>query len=125
MFWGWRILNILIVDDEEVTIMGIKKLVKWEQIGVAKVMDASSGEEALIKSETERVDIIISDIRMTGMTGIELARCIRVQYPFCQIIFISGYVENEYLKEAIDLEVVGFIENQFMLKRLREQCKKQ
>lgn len=124
MFWGWRILNILIVDDEEVTIMGIKKLVKWEQIGVAKVMDASSGEEALIKSETERVDIIITDIRMTGMNGIELAKSIRKEYPSCQIIFMSGYIENEYLKEAIDLEVVGFIEKPIQVKAIEGAVQK-
>ncbi|WP_455716932.1 response regulator [Anaerosporobacter sp.] len=117
-------MNILIVDDEEITIKGINKLIKWEQIGVAKVMEAFSGEEALIKSRTERVDIIISDIRMAGMTGIELAKNIREKYPLCQIIFISGHVENEYLKEAIDLEVVGFIEKPIHVKEIEEAVKK-
>lgn len=124
MFWGWRILNILIVDDEEVTIMGIKKLVKWEQIGVANVMIALSGEEAWVMSQTERIDIIITDIRMTGMNGIELAKSIRKEYPFCQIIFMSGYIENEYLKEAIDLGVVSFIEKPIHVKAIEEAVKK-
>lgn len=112
------------MDDEEVTIMGIKKSVKWEHIGVVKVMIALSGEEAVIKSQTENIDIIITDIRMTGMNGIELARNIRERYPLCQIIFISGYVENEYLKEAIDLEVVGFIEKPIHVKAIEGALQK-
>ncbi|WP_310604708.1 response regulator [Anaerosporobacter sp.] len=117
-------MNILITDDEETTIRGIRKMVKWEQIGVTKVMEASSGEEALITCKTSKVDIVISDIRMTGMSGIEMAKNIREQYPLCQIIFMTGYVENVYLKEAIDLEVVSFLEKPIHIKEMEEAIQK-
>lgn len=103
-------MRVLIADDEMATREGIRSLVPWNQFDVQEVQTAPDGEKALALAREFRPHIIISDVRMLKISGLEFAEEIRKILPYCQIIFISGYSDKEYLKKAIRLNVVSYIE---------------
>ncbi|MNC75703.1 Transcriptional regulatory protein YpdB [compost metagenome] len=70
---------------------------------------ASSGFNALKIMEEERIDIILSDIRMPIMTGTEFARRAKVLSPKTKIVFISGHEDFSYAKEAIEINASGYL----------------
>lgn len=103
-------IRALIVDDESKTRMGLAKYIEWNRLGVDIIQLAGSAEEALDMCEEFEPEIVLSDIRMRGMTGVEMCRIIHEKYPKCLMIFISGFSDKEYLKAAIELGVVQYIE---------------
>ena len=103
-------IRLLLVDDEDLTREGLLHYVEWGNLGITHIKAASNGIQALkIASEFEP-DILLTDIRMPHMSGIELAHEIRKRSPSCRILFISGYAEKEYLKSAITLKVDAYID---------------
>lgn len=102
--------HLLIVEDEKRTREGLCRHIDWKSIGVDPVTAVAGGMEALLAIDTIKPDILLSDIRMPHMTGIELASIIRKRYPKCKIIFLSGYADKEYLMSAIELKAVNYIE---------------
>ena len=100
----------MIVDDESKVRKGLLKHIPWKELGIDIIQTAASGDEALSICRSFQPDLILSDIRMNGMTGIEMCKQIRMRFPACQIIFISGYSDKEYLKNAIELGVVSYVE---------------
>lgn len=103
-------IKLLIVDDERTIRNGLARHMDWEKLGIGMVESAGSAEEAFAQCEKIRPDILLSDIRMRGMGGVEMCTQIHAQYPECQIIFVSGYADKEYLKAAISLGAVDYIE---------------
>lgn len=103
-------IKLLVVDDESATRKGLIRHIPWEDLGVHLVEEAKDGFDALEIAGRFRPDIILSDIRMPGMDGIELAGRIRESLPGCRIIFLSGYSDKEYLKAAINLSAVSYVE---------------
>lgn len=103
-------MKLMVVEDEKVIRNGLLKHVPWQKLGVWEVQAAENGEKALELAETFHPDIVLSDIRMPGMSGIELCRTLREKYPEIEIIFSTGYADKEYLKAAIDLHAVGYVE---------------
>ncbi|MGN0477946.1 MAG: response regulator [Hominenteromicrobium sp.] len=103
-------IKLLIVDDERTIRNGLARHIDWESLGIDMVQSAESAEEALSVCALLRPNIVLSDIRMRGMGGIEMCTRIHEQYPDCQIIFVSGYADKEYLKAAISLGAVDYIE---------------
>ena len=101
---------MLIVDDESKVRKGLLKHIPWKELGIDIIQTAASGDEALSICKSFQPDLVLSDIRMNGMTGIEMCKQIRTYFPACQIIFISGYSDKEYLKNAIELGVVSYVE---------------
>lgn len=101
-------MKLMVVEDEKVIRNGLLKHVPWQKLGVLEVQAAENGEKALELAETFHPDIVLSDIRMPGMSGIELCRTLREKYPEIEIIFSTGYADKEYLKAAIDLHAVGY-----------------
>ncbi|MFV0504266.1 MAG: response regulator [Lachnospirales bacterium] len=100
----------LIIDDEELTRVGIKKHINWHKYNINQVELAGTAEDALKVCINSKPDIIISDIKMAKLNGIDLSKKIRQILPNCQIIFISAYTDKKYLKEAIGLQVVDYVE---------------
>jgi two-component system response regulator YesN len=105
-------MRALIVDDEPMQVQGLVRHINWKALGYDHPLTAHSGEEALdILGETP-VDVLITDVSMPGMTGIELlARC-RADYPalqFMQTVMISGYDEFEFVQEAIHLGAKAYV----------------
>lgn len=103
-------INLLIVDDEELTRECMANYINWKELGITETKTASNGLQALDIANDFVPDILITDIKMPHMSGIELSHNFKEKYPACKIIFISGYAEKEYLKSAIDLKVEAYID---------------
>lgn len=107
--------NILVIDDEELVIESLKKLLRREGY---EVTIAESGKEALQKIKDINFDLIVSDIRMPGMDGIEIIKNIReyfMQKNMKQVpeIFITGVSSEESLRSAQELKVADYIYKPF------------
>ena len=101
--------KVMLVDDEEDVAQAIMKKLNWEEMGFESPRYAHNGLEALELSEESRPDIVMTDIKMPYMDGMELARNLRKLYPNIRIIIFSGFDEFEYAKEAIRLEAEEYI----------------
>lgn len=105
---GIALYKILIVDDERVERTGIRFLIDEYNIEL-DIAEAENGEKALEHIENNPIDILITDIRMPFMDGLELAARVREIRPNIKIVIMSAYSEFEYAKKAIDLKVVHYI----------------
>ena len=101
--------SVLMVDDEEDVIRAMQKKIDWESIGFRIMGYAHNGIEALDLAEQEAPDVVLTDIKMPYMDGLELARHLKDMYPTVRILIFSGFDEFEYAKEAIRLEVEEYI----------------
>lgn len=108
--------NIFIVDDEPFIIEGMKALVQWEDYGLHVVGNASNGSEALKKIENVHVDILLTDITMPVMDGLQLISKVKERNSNIKCIVLSGYQEFNYVKKGMELG----IEN-YLLKPVNEQ----
>lgn len=102
-------LRLLIVDDERITRESLTKFIDWKSLGITCDC-ASNGVEAISVMEKTHIDILLTDVKMPHMDGIQLATQVREKYPDCKIIFLSGYTDKEYLKSAISLKVESYVE---------------
>lgn len=111
---------ILIVDDEELIRQGIRARLDYLGFAFDSILEAEDGNIALSIIEKEQVDIVITDIRMIDMDGLELICRIKPLHPQIQFIILSGYAEFAYAEQAINLGV-----NAYLLKPIsNEQLKK-
>lgn len=102
-------LKVFLVEDEIVMREGIKKNIDWEKEGFSFAGEASDGELAFPMIQKIRPDILITDIRMPFMDGLELSRLVKKELPQIKIIILSGYDEFEYAKEAINIGVTEYL----------------
>lgn len=103
-------MKLLIVDDEELTRKGMLHAIDWEAMGITELYDADDGVHGLALAREKRPDIVLSDIRMPRMNGIDMVERIRALLPDISIVFMSGYSDREYLKAAIRLKAVSYVE---------------
>ncbi len=103
-------MKLLIVDDEELTREGLMEAIDWGSISITEVKTANDGINGLELAKTFQPEIILSDVRMPRMTGIDMALKIRSFLPNTSIIFMSGYSDKEYLKAAIKLKAVSYVD---------------
>ncbi len=101
--------RLLIVDDLPVIVDGLLELFEQTEHLQLEVMKAYSGEEALELLAVHRIDIVLSDIKMTGIEGIELLEEIKKQWPSCKVIFLTGYNDFSYAKSAITLGAFDYL----------------
>ena len=101
--------RVLIVDDEKYVRMGIKSETDWALIGCEVVGEAANGEEGLAQAEALRPDLVVSDIRMPRMDGIQMAEKIIERYPSTKVIFLTAYNEFEYARQAIRIGVSDYL----------------
>lgn len=93
--------KIMLVDDEEEVRTSIIRKIDWQDAGFEVIGDAENGKEALEKIEQNEPDVVLTDIRMPYMDGLEMAENIRQRYPSIKIVIFSGFDEFEYAKKAI------------------------
>lgn len=93
--------HILVVDDETIIVEGIAGILEDLTDWNLAVWKAETPREALQIFAENRIDILLTDIKMPGMTGLELAEKVRMQWPRCKIIFLSGYSDYTYLQGAL------------------------
>jgi len=112
------LLKILIVDDEKGTRDVITRLVNWDELGIVWVGEAEDGAEAFKIAKDVKPDILLTDIKMPKMNGIQLVENLRETLPNCKIIFLTGYSDKEYLKAAIRYKAVSYVEKPVDLNEL-------
>ncbi|MDN4523988.1 response regulator transcription factor [Fictibacillus fluitans] len=103
--------NVLIVDDEPVIREGLKIIIPWEEYGFTVVDSASNGMDAIKKYEEHqgKVDLILADIQMPEMDGLQLIQEIRKSDPHIHFIILSGHADFSYAKKAIAWGVDDYI----------------
>ena len=117
-------LKIFLVEDEIVMREGIKNNIDWEREGFDFVGEASDGELAYPLIQKTHPDILITDIRMPFMDGLELIRLVKQEMPDLKIIILSGYDEFEYAKEAISIGITDYLVKPIGGAQLLEAVKK-
>lgn len=101
--------TVLLVDDEEEVIQIIMKKLDWEELGFSVVGYACNGVKALEMVEEYQPDVVMTDIKMPYMNGMELSHHIKMEYPTTKILIFTGFDEFEYAREAIHLEVEEYV----------------
>ena len=113
-------IKLFLAEDEIAMREGIKRLIHWEEEGIDFCGEAGDGELAWPQILEQRPDIVITDIKMPFMDGLELSRLIRKELPDTKIVILSGYGEFEYAQEALRIGVAEYLLKPITPKRLRE-----
>ena len=101
--------KVLLVDDERIITDGMSKVIQWESIGTQLIGTARNGIEAYSIIEQQKPDIVISDIKMPGMNGIELVSKVNSTFPTIRFILLSGFSEFDYAKQAMEYGVKHYL----------------
>ncbi len=101
--------NVMIVDDEPVIKQGLLCFVNWELLDCRVVCDAQNGISAKEELASHAVDIVLTDIKMPGMDGLELSKFIHENYPAVKVIILTAFADFSYAQSAIQYNVVDFV----------------
>ena len=104
------VMKLLIVDDEELTRSGLISSIDWKSLGITEILQADDGVNGLEMARLHKPEIILCDVRMPRMTGIAMLERLEKLLPDSIPIFMSGYSDKEYLKAAIKLKAINYIE---------------
>lgn len=104
-----RILQILLVDDEQYVVDDLELAFPWQDFGIEKVYKAYSGAQAMQIALQYPIDIVITDIAMPGMNGLEMVKQMRWTHRRVKCILLTGYAEFEYAREALQYGVVEYL----------------
>ncbi len=102
-------MKVFLVEDEIIMREGIRNNIDWEKEGLEFVGEASDGELAYPLIQDSKPDILITDIRMPFMDGLELSRRVKEEMPDIKIIVLSGYDEFEYAREGIRIGITEYL----------------
>jgi CheY-like chemotaxis protein len=117
--------KILVIDDEELIVKSLRKLLEKNNF---TVFVAKNGQDALAMVETESFDLIVADIRMPGMNGVETVQAIyddlkKTSTQQIPALFITGYADDEIKKQAKSLKPVAYIYKPFEISDLVSRIK--
>ncbi|GHH97883.1 response regulator transcription factor [Neobacillus kokaensis] len=101
--------KVLLVDDESLITMGLQALLDWEDYGFEIVATAESGEEALHYLKENPIDLLITDLLMGEMTGLELIKETKEVQPKVKSIVLTGYQEFEFIKQGLLLGIENYL----------------
>lgn len=101
--------KLFIVDDEKLVVDGLKSIIEWEKHQIEVIGSAMDGTNALARILALKPHIVMTDIRMPGMNGLELIQHLREKAPDIVCLIISGYSEFNYAKSAIELEAIDYL----------------
>ena len=99
-------IRVLVVDDEEVVRLGYRRVLSTDGF---RVMAAGNGAEALDLMAGGRFDVVLLDLRMPGMDGLDVLRAIKERWPESEVVVITGYPSIETAKEAVKLGAYDYI----------------
>lgn len=116
-------MKLLIVDDEQLTRKGIQESLDLKALSVDQVILADDGLHGLEEAKKNSPDLVLTDVRMPRMTGVEMAERILKEDPDVSIVFMSAYSDKEYLKAAIKLKAVSYVEKPLDLEELQASLK--
>jgi len=115
-----HLYRAIIIDDEAVVRLGLKNTIDWPAHGFELIGDYENGRDAWEAIEQSRPDLILSDISMPYMDGLELAGLVAQQYPYVKMIILTGYDEFEYAQQALRLKVSDFILKPITAQEIRQ-----
>lgn len=116
-------MKLLIADDETLTRQGLVSSIDWKSLGITEIYEADDGIHGLHIARQYKPDIILSDVRMPRMDGIHMAEEIHSFLPDATVIFMSGYSDKEYLKAAIKLKAIDYVEKPLNPEEIYESVK--
>ncbi|KHF37280.1 putative response regulatory protein [Paenibacillus sp. P1XP2] len=112
--------SVFIVDDEPFILEGLNNVVEWEELGTTLCGKAYDGKEAFEQLRETGCDILITDIMMREMDGLELIRRLKPLHPHMKFIVLSGYNEFNYVKEGMKLGIENYLLKPVNMKELAE-----
>ena len=116
--------SVFLADDEHIVLEGIRNRIAREGSKFSFAGEASDGELALSMIHEVKPDILVTDIKMPFMDGLELARIVKKNQPWIKIIILSGHDEFEYAKKAIKIGVEDYILKPFTPEELEAALEK-
>ena len=116
--------TIIVADDEEELRRALIEKVDWENVGFKVVGEAENGIEALELVEKLNPDVLLTDIRMPFVSGIDLARQVREVHPSTQIAFLSGHDDFSYAQQAIQYNIISYMLKPISAMELTEELRK-
>ncbi|MBB6636608.1 response regulator [Cohnella thailandensis] len=117
-------LKALVFDDEYIVLEGLRRMIDWEAFGIELAGMAGDGPAALELFLRVRPQLVLTDINMPGMDGLQLIRSILDVAPDTYCIVFSGYNEYEYVKRAIQIGVSDYLEKPLEVENIEEALKK-
>ncbi|TBL79408.1 response regulator transcription factor [Paenibacillus thalictri] len=102
-------MKVLLVDDDAFVVNGLKSMIAWDRLGIDEIVTAHDGEEAWLQFQRSKPDLLMTDVYMPRMNGLELIKQIRTVDADLPVVILSGYGEFDYAKEAIHLDVAQYI----------------
>ena len=113
--------TVVVADDEEAIRSSLVRRVNWEKIGFEVIGEAENGADALELVEKLEPDLLLTDIKMPFLSGIELARAVREVRPMVQIAFLSGFDDFAYAQQAIQYNIVSYMLKPISAKEIEEE----
>jgi len=102
-------IRVLVVDDDKLVRKGLISAMPWNEFGMTIAGEANNGENALKFMEANEVDLLLTDLAMPVMSGIELMRIVREKYPHVKIVVLTLHQDFEYVQEALRLGAIDYI----------------
>jgi two-component system response regulator YesN len=102
-------IRVLVADDEKIVRKGLISFMPWSDFGMTVVGEANNGENALKFIEKNEVDLLLTDLSMPVMSGIELMREVRRKFPHIQFVVLTLHQDFEYVQEALRLGAIDYI----------------
>lgn len=102
-------MKVMIVEDEQVIRRGLQKVIPWEQLGCELAAAVENGAQGCEKAMEIKPQLVISDIRMPKMDGLEMTRILRGMFPKLRVILLTGYKEFEYAQKALEYGVEDYV----------------
>ncbi len=116
--------KVMLIDDKPLVLRSLKETVDWSGLDCTVVGEAMDGVEAVELMNSTAPDIVVSDIKMPGMDGLQLTEYVKNKFPEAKVIIITGYQEFEYAKKAVSLGVIDLvlkpIDNNLLVKVLEK-----
>lgn len=116
--------KVMIADDEMYMLEALEKLINWEALDCKLIYKAKNGEELLEQIRNEVPDIVITDIKMPLVTGLEVAKYVYEQMLPTKMIILSAYADFNFAQEAIQYDVCGYIVKTSAIEKLPEMLHK-
>lgn len=113
--------HLIIVDDKKSIRDGLKKFIDWKELGFTVIGDFSSAAEAVRFIESECVDVMMTDIVMPDVNGLELMREVKLINPEIKVIILSAYEKFEYAQEAVRLGAIHYLTKPVNLDKLKAE----
>jgi DNA-binding NarL/FixJ family response regulator len=102
-------IKVLLVDDQTLFVESLRTVLKIWAKGMIVIGVANNGQDALELVAAEKPDVVLMDVRMPGMNGVEATRQIKEKYPITKVLMLTTFDDDEYVIEALRLGAVGYL----------------